>query len=64
MQQWDQQKMRTPPPDHEMVFLVAGYDEGEPYVRVFELTIPTKPKPVEKHAGEFGITWGLRNSRP
>ena len=41
-----------------MIFLVGGYDEGEPYGRVFEIFIPTRPKPLERHAGEFGMTWG------
>lgn len=47
-------------PGQEMVFLVGGYDEGAPYGRVFEVSIPTKPVPVEQHGGTgtFGMVWG------
>jgi hypothetical protein len=41
-----------------MVFLVGGYDEKAPHGRVFHVTVPTAPKPVEFAAGEFGATWG------
>lgn len=43
-----------------MVFLVAGFDEGAPYGRLFMLELPTKPKPVEQLAAkdEFGVSWG------
>jgi hypothetical protein len=42
-----------------MVFLVGGYDENEPYGKVFELSIPTNPVPTERiPMGEFGIVWG------
>jgi hypothetical protein len=43
----------------DMVFLVAGYDENEPYGRVFEIQIPSVPSPVEKFAaGVFGPLFG------
>jgi len=52
-------------PGGDMMFIVAGYDEGSPYGRVFLFGIPKKPKPAEqqpkkdKHPGEeFGMTWG------
>ena len=56
--QWDK---RMPPnyngPD--MVFLIGGYDEGEPYGRVFEVAIPHKRTPQERSPGNlFGLTWG------
>ncbi|MFQ5723963.1 MAG: hypothetical protein ACE5G6_05675 [Terriglobia bacterium] len=59
VQQWN----ASMPKDHkgpDMVFLVGGYDEGAPYGRVFEFSIPTRPTPKEWHAGqgEFGIVWG------
>lgn len=43
-----------------MVFVIGGFNEGEPYGRVFLVEIPTNPTPVEQQAGvrEFGITWG------
>lgn len=43
-----------------MSFVVAGFDAGEPYGRVFFIEIPGKPDPTEHYAapGEFGITWG------
>lgn len=54
--QWDE--ANTPAGAEPMVFLVAGFDEGEPYGRVFELSIPTSSTPVEQNAGDFGITFG------
>jgi len=51
----------TPPEADAMVFLVGGFDEGEAYGRVFEVSIPNSPEPVEKSADEFGITFGGQN---
>ena len=31
-----------------MVFLVGGYDAGEPYGRIYEVQIPSNPAPVEQ----------------
>ena len=42
----------------EMIFLVAGYDPGAPYGRVFEIGIPGRPSPKEWHANAFGAIWG------
>jgi hypothetical protein len=43
----------------DMVFLIGGYDKGQPYGRVFEVAIPSKPKPREQMASNaFGLTWG------
>lgn len=44
----------------DMIFLVGGYDDGAPYGRVFEVFIPSRPTPVEWHAGagQFGLVWG------
>jgi hypothetical protein len=42
----------------DMVFLVGGFNNGEPYGRVFKLSIPSSPKPEEQNAEVFGITWG------
>ena len=48
----------TPAEADAMVFLVGGFDEGDAYGRVFEVSIPNSPAPVEKSADEFGITFG------
>jgi len=41
-----------------MVFLVAGFDEGAPHGKVFEVSVPDKVTPVEKTANDFGLSWG------
>ncbi len=51
------------PADHSgppMTFVVAGFNVGEPYGRVFTFDIPRQPDPVEQNQrpGDFGITWG------
>ena len=48
----------TPAEADAMVFLVGGFDEGEAYGRVFEVSIPDSPLPVEKSVDDFGITFG------
>jgi hypothetical protein len=48
----------TPAEADAMVFLVGGFDEGDAYGRVFEVSIPNAPAPVEKSADDFGITFG------
>lgn len=53
----------TMPKDYKgpnMVFLIGGFDEGEPYGRVFEVDIPRAPTPKEWHGdpGMFGAVWG------
>jgi hypothetical protein len=60
MRQWQLANMPVPvQPGGDMVFLIAGYDESEPYGKVFEISVPTNPIPVEKiPMGEFGIVWG------
>jgi hypothetical protein len=59
-QQWKQTGMPLPGPGVDpLVFLVAGFDEGDPYGRIYEVSVPNAPDPVEKNAGtNFGITWG------
>lgn len=42
----------------DMIFLVGGYDKGEPYGRLFQFSIPSNPKPIEQHSNDFGIVWG------
>ena len=41
-----------------MNFVVVGYDEGEPYGRIFTFNIPRDPEPSEQNEDEFGITYG------
>jgi hypothetical protein len=48
----------TPAEADAMVFLVGGFDEGDAYGRVFEVSIPNSPAPEEKSADAFGITFG------
>jgi hypothetical protein len=42
----------------DMVFLVAGYNEGEPYGRVYQVMVPNSVVPVEQNGGQFGLTFG------
>jgi hypothetical protein len=43
----------------DMIFLVGGFDAVGPYGRVFQISIPSAPDPVEQSVGnQFGITWG------
>jgi hypothetical protein len=63
LEKWKAQKMPIPcPPGQDMVFFVGGYDEGAPYGRVFEIFIPSRPDPAERHnasgQAQFGLLWG------
>lgn len=64
MQQW---AIMMPPagnyPGQDMTFNVAGFDDNEPYGKVFTFNIPRTPKPEEQsppvnNSVQFGITWG------
>jgi hypothetical protein len=59
LNKWTEQKMPILP-GQDMVFFVGGYDEGAPYGKVFEVFIPSRPKPSEWHSGpgQFGLVWG------
>lgn len=57
MRQWAQ-TMPTVHAGNPMVFLVGGYDVDAPYGRIFEISIPHNPTPVEHNPGIFGIVWG------
>ncbi|MBI4524806.1 MAG: hypothetical protein HY695_13465 [Deltaproteobacteria bacterium] len=59
MRQWNAQTS-GPYQGPDMIFLIAGYDPGAPYGRVFEIGIPSRPVPFEHHGklGDFGIVWG------
>lgn len=60
LEKWTANKMPIGQPGQDMVFLVGGYDEGDPYGRVFEVFIPSKADPNEWHRGpgQFGLVWG------
>lgn len=60
VQQWNQRGMPPPgtPGVASMVFLVAGFDEGDAYGKVFEVTVPDNPTPAEQSPGDFGVTFG------
>jgi hypothetical protein len=60
VRQWDEM-MPKKYKGAEMVFLIGGYDQDEPYGRVFELSIPSNSNPVERitaDEGQFGARWG------
>jgi hypothetical protein len=44
--------------DDPMAFVVAGYNEGEAYGRVYQFLIPHHPRAVEQIGDEFGSIWG------
>jgi hypothetical protein len=53
----------SPPPNYTgpgVTFLIGGYDEEEPYGKVFLLEIPGNPTPQPRNEGrnDFGMTWG------
>jgi hypothetical protein len=50
--------MPTPYVGPDMVFAVGGFDEGQPYGRVFDFYIPSRPAISEQNAAGSGIVWG------
>jgi hypothetical protein len=57
--QWTAAKMPNPVPvGNEMIFLVGGFDEGAPHGRVFTVSVPNAPDPVEFAVNDFGAVWG------
>jgi 20S proteasome alpha/beta subunit len=62
MSQW-QQVIPSNYNGPDMTFNVAGFDDNEPYGKVYNFNIPRLPNPVEQSAPlngivQFGITWG------
>ena len=60
---FSQRWKETMPEDYDgpnMTFVVAGYDPGAAYGKVFLFGIPGKPTPEPRHPGDndFGMTWG------
>ena len=43
-------------------FIVGGYDDNEPYGRLYLVTIPTQPAPSELLANTFGLQMAGQNS--
>ena len=41
-----------------ITFVVGGFDDGQPYGKVFAFDIPAFPVPAERNPGDFGLTWG------
>jgi 20S proteasome alpha/beta subunit len=39
-------------------FIIGGYDEDEPYGRLYSVEIPGQPQPTELHVNSFGAQWG------
>jgi hypothetical protein len=58
--QWSQNNMPPSPLlADNMIFLVGGYDDpSATYGKVFEVDVPSRPKPTELIAGHFGAVWG------
>jgi len=61
--QW-QNNMPQNSNSQSITFNVAGFDDDEPYGKVFTFDIPKSPNPIEKNCKsannltQFGITWG------
>lgn len=60
---WADAGMPSPPVAEPLVFLVGGYDADAPYGRVYQVSVPDQPEPVEQNAGDrsFGLTYGGQN---
>lgn len=58
MGQWKAANMPNPYQGPPMTFLVAGFDDNEPYGRTFQIDLPVRTTATEQSAGGFGITWG------
>lgn len=58
VEQWEKEM----PKDYDgpnMTFVVGGFDDGEPYGKVFLFEIPRIPQPkLQNDKDEFGISWG------
>jgi hypothetical protein len=59
MSQWTN-VMPNPYTGPNMTFIVGGFNDNEPYGRVYLINIPANPAPIEQHTGigNFGISWG------
>jgi hypothetical protein len=59
----DQWKAKMPVGVHfdDMRFTADGFDENQPYGRIFEFGIPSAPAPIEQVVNDFGIRFGGQN---
>lgn len=59
LEQWNEAN-KQPYTGAPMVFIVAGFDDGDPYGKIFEVAIPSDPEPAVRYGGEgeFGMAWG------
>lgn len=48
----------TPASSGDAGFIIAGYDEFAPYGTVYHFSVPSTPRPTERRAGKFGMSWG------
>lgn len=58
MQQWTSSNPPTPYQGPSMTFVIGGFNQGDPYGRVYVVDIPRAPTPLEQHPNSFGLTWG------
>ena len=59
MGQWQAAAMPNPYQGAPMTFLVGGFDDNEPYGRIYQVELPFRPAPVvQTPMGTFGIAWG------
>lgn len=58
MQQWNSSNPPAPYQGPPMTFVIGGFNENEPYGRVYAVNIPHAPKPIEQQPNSFGLTWG------
>lgn len=62
MAQWNT-VMPSDSENSDMQFLIGGYDENEPYGKIYEIIIPSIPVPTEIYQGaEFGLIYGGQTS--
>jgi hypothetical protein len=57
LKQWND-RMPANHPGPGMTFVVGGFDEDKPYGSVYLFTVPKDPKPTERSANDFGVTFG------
>lgn len=57
---WTESGDMPPAPDlaSNMIFFVGGFNENEPYGRLYQLFVPSVPVPEELQPNTFGAVWG------
>jgi hypothetical protein len=53
-----QKLMPNAPAGLDMYFLIAGYNDGEVYGKVYEVIVPRRLQPIEQSQNSFGVSWG------